>query len=46
MPNAKPKKFTSTHYSILKRRGLSPKNYILLKETYSSLYCVTSGTDP
>lgn len=32
------KKLSSTHYTMLKIRGLDPKNYTLVKDTYTSLY--------
>ena len=32
------KKLSSTHYQMLKIRGLDPKNYTLVKDTYTSLY--------
>lgn len=32
------KKLNSTHYAMLKIRGLDPKNYTLVKDTYTSLY--------
>ena len=38
MQNEKQKKLTSSQSAILKRRGLVPVNYTLVKETYSSLY--------
>lgn len=38
MPKSKPKKFVGRHYDMMKRRGLSAKNYTLIKETYTSLY--------
>lgn len=38
MPKEKPSKLTSNQIIMLRRRGLDPKNYVLLKSTYSSLY--------
>ena len=32
------KKFKSHHYQMLKIRGLDPKNFTLVKDTYTSLY--------
>lgn len=34
----KNKKLTSNHIAMLRRRGLDPKNYEVIKDTYSSLY--------
>lgn len=31
-------KLTSTHYAMLKCRGMCPKDYEFVKETYGSLY--------
>ena len=30
--------FTSTHKTSLRRRGLDPKDYVFVKETYGALY--------
>lgn len=32
------KKFTSNHRQMMRIRGLDPKNYTLVKDTYTSLY--------
>lgn len=37
MSETKPK-FTNTHKITLRRRGLDPKDYVLVKETYGALY--------
>jgi hypothetical protein len=34
----KPGTMTSTHREILRRRGMDPKNFVVVKETYGSLY--------
>jgi hypothetical protein len=31
-------RLNSNQISVLRRRGLDPKNYVLVKETYGSLY--------
>ena len=31
-------KFTNTHKITLRRRGLDPKDYVLVKETYGTLW--------
>ena len=38
MSEKNPKKFKSHHYQMLKIRGLNPKNFTLVKDTYTSLY--------
>lgn len=38
MQKKQPKKFTRTHYQMLRCRGLSAKNYTLIKDTYVCLY--------
>lgn len=38
MSEKNPKKFKSSHYQMLKIRGLNPKNFTLVKDTYTSLY--------
>lgn len=30
--------FTNTHKTMLRRRGLDPKNFVFVKETYGTLY--------
>lgn len=30
--------FTTTHKTSLRRRGLDPKDYVFVKETYCALY--------
>ena len=30
--------FTTTHKKSLQRRGLDPKDYVFVKETYAALY--------
>lgn len=37
MPKEK-KKFLNRHYEMMHRRGLTPKNYTLVKETYAALW--------
>lgn len=32
------KKMTSNHKNMLRRRGLNPEDYVVAKETYSTLY--------
>lgn len=41
-----PKPLTSNQREMLRRRGLDPKNYTLVKETYGSFYIrdIRSGT--
>lgn len=34
----KTKRFTSNHKSLLRRRGLDPKDYAFVKETYVTLF--------
>lgn len=36
--------FTSTHRKMLHVRGLDPRNYELVKETYGSLYIRDKAT--
>ena len=38
MPEKKRQKFKSSHYQMMKIRGLNPKNFEFVKETYCSLY--------
>lgn len=38
MSKEKPKKFKPCHYQMMKIRGLDPKNFTLVKDTYTSLY--------
>lgn len=38
MQKPKPKKLSTNHQVMLRRRGLDPKNFELVKETYGTLY--------
>ena len=38
MSEAKEKRLSSAQYQMLRRRGLNPKNYTLIKDTYTSVY--------